>query len=79
MSKFLKLTNIIINKHHIQSIVIKPNKYYIHVVSDAFVGSHFSVAGFGFGTISSHYGEIVVCKTENSIDYKMVSDWIDNQ
>jgi hypothetical protein len=79
MSKFLKLSNIIINKRHIQSIVIKPNKYYINVGGGAFNGSHVSVAGFGFGSISSHYREIEVCKTNNPIDYKMVSNWISNQ
>ena len=29
MSKFIKLKNLIININYIQSIVIKPNKYYI--------------------------------------------------
>jgi hypothetical protein len=79
MSKFLKLTNLIININYIHSIFIKPNKYYIHVVSNKFDGSNWSVAGFGIGTISSQNYEIEVCETKHSSDYKIVSDWIDKR
>ena len=79
MSKFIKLTNLIINKNYIQSIFIKPNKYYIQVVSNKFDGSKWSVAGFGIGNISSHNYEIEVCETKHAIDYKILSDWIDKQ
>ena len=79
MSKFIKLTNLIININYIQSIVIKPNKYYINVVSNKFDGSSWSVVpGLGMGTISSYNSEIEVCETENAGDYKIVSHWIDN-
>jgi hypothetical protein len=78
MSKFIKLTNLIININCIQSIVIKPNKYYILIASNKFDGSKGSFSGFGFGTISSHNSEIEVCETQHSIDYKIVSDWINN-
>jgi hypothetical protein len=79
MSKFLKFTNLIINKNYIQSIVIKPNKYYIQLVSNKFDGSKCSVVGFGIGNISSYNYEIEVCETKHSINYKILSDWIDNQ
>lgn len=79
MSKFLKLTNLIININYIHSIFIKPNKYYIHVVSNKFDGSNLCVAGFGYGNISSHNYEIEVCETKDSSDYKIVSDWIDKR
>ena len=78
MSKFIKLTNFIININYIQSIVIKPNKYYINIVSNTFDGSKWSIAGFGMGTISSYNSEIEVCETKHSSDYKKISDWIDN-
>ena len=78
MSKFIKLTNLIININYIQSIVIKPNKYCINVASNKFDGSKWSVAGFGMGTISSYNSVIELCKTQNSSDYKIVSDWIAN-
>ena len=44
-------------------------------MSNKFEGS----TGIGFGTISSHNSEFTVCKTKNSIDYKILSDWIDKQ
>jgi len=85
MSKFIKLTNLIININCIQSIVIKPNKYYILIASNKFDGSKWSFAGFGFGTISSYNSEIAsynseieVCETQHSSDYKIVSEWIAN-
>jgi hypothetical protein len=76
MSKFIKLTNLIININYIQTIVIKPNKYYINVFSNKFDGSNWNSPIIGIGTISSYHSEIEVCETENSRDYKIVSDWI---
>jgi len=78
MSKFIKLTNCIVNVNYIQSIVIKPNKYYINLASNKFDGSNWNVVGFGMGTISSYHYEIEVCETKHSSDYKRVSRWIDN-
>jgi hypothetical protein len=78
MSKFIKLTNFIINANNIHSIIIKPDKYTIHIVSKSFDGFSWSFAGFGSGSISSFTSEIEVCKNEHSIDYKKISDWIDN-
>jgi hypothetical protein len=77
MSRFIKLTNFIINTNNIHSIIIKPNKYTIHITSKQFDGYSWSFAGFGAGSISSFTSEIEVCKNEHSIDYKIVSDWID--
>ena len=78
MSKFIKLTTLIINTNNIQSIFIKPNKYIIHIVSNKIDVSMWNVAGFGSGNISSYNNEIEVCETEHPCDYKIVSHWIDN-
>ena len=75
MSNFIKFTNLVLNAKYIQSIIIKPNFYHIYVMSNKFEGSNC----IGFGTISSHNSEFTVCKTKNSIDYKILSDWIDKQ
>jgi hypothetical protein len=48
-------------------------------VSNKFDGSTWNVAGFGIGTISSYNYEIEVCETKHPSNYKIVSDWIDNQ
>jgi hypothetical protein len=77
MSKFLRLTNLIININYINTIVITPNKYCINIMSNQFNGLHWTVAGFGIGNISSNNYEIEVCETKHSSDYKIVSDWID--
>jgi hypothetical protein len=77
MTKFIKLTNLIINTKYIQSIVIKPNKYYINVLSNKFDGSNWNSPIYGMCTISSYNSEIEVYETENSRDYKIISDWID--
>jgi len=77
MSKFIKFTNFILNTNNIHKIVIKPNKYYIHIVSKNFDGFSWNFAGFGIGNISSYSAEIEVCETKHSIDYKILSDWID--
>ncbi len=78
MSKFIKLTNLIINTNHIHLIVIKPNKYYIHLMSNKFDGFKLDIVGFGAGTITSHNNEIEVCETKHPSDYKVLSYWIDN-
>ena len=77
MSKFIKLTNFILNTHDIHRIVIHPNKYCIHIVSKKMDGFFWGLWGFSLGNISSNPYEIEICETNHSIDYKIVSDWID--
>ena len=67
----------LLNTNDIHKIVIQPNKYCIHIVNKTINGFSWGVNGFGSGYISSHTYEINVCETENSTDYKIVSDWID--
>jgi len=76
MSKFINLTNLIININYIHSIVIKPNKYYIHVMSNKLNGSRWSIHGFGIVHSPLYSSAIEVCKIQHSTDYKIVSDWI---
>jgi hypothetical protein len=77
MSKFLKLTNFLLNTNDIHKIVIHPNKYCIHIVSKKIDGFNWGVGGFGLGSIYSYTSEIEVCETKHSTDYKIVTDWID--
>lgn len=76
MSKFLKLTNQLLNTNDIHKIVILPNKYYIHIASKKINGFNFGFGGANYGIISSYTSEIEVCETKHSTDYKIVSDWI---
>ena len=75
MSRFLKLTNIIINKNFIQHIDINKDKFIIHLMTNKTDG----ILIFCGGSYESYNTEVKVCKTENLSDYKKVTDWIDNE
>ena len=79
MSRFLKLTNIMVNTNIISKIMIAPNKYTIHIMGKSSDGFMWLICGFGIGTVSSYNSEIEVCETKHSTDYKIVSEWIDKQ
>jgi len=74
MPNFIKFTSLILNINYIQSIVIKPNKYYINVVINKFEESKL----FATGNVVSYNSKIEVCETKNYTDYKILSDWINN-
>jgi len=76
MSKFIKLTNVILNTSDIHKIVIQPKKYYIHIVGKVMYGSSWSIFGSGAGHITSLTSETEICETNDSADYKIISDWI---
>jgi hypothetical protein len=76
MLKFIRLTNFLINTNDIHSIVIKPNKYVIQIVSKKINGFNVGIFGFSMGNISSSTSEIEVCEKKNSNDYKIVTDFI---
>jgi hypothetical protein len=76
MSKFIKLTGMILNTNDIHKIIINPNKYYICVASKKVEGFSWNFNGFGLGFISSYTAQIEVCETNHPTDYKIVSDWI---
>jgi len=76
MPKFIKLTNFLLNTNDIHKIVIKPNKYHIHIVGKQISGFNWGIGGFGLGNMSSYIDEIEVCETKYPTDYKIVSEWI---
>ena len=79
MSKFMKLTNLVLNTNDIHKIIVYPDKYHIHIISKQIDGYGWGFSwdfGVGFSSISSYTSEIELCKTKHSIDYKIVSDWI---
>lgn len=76
MAKFIKLTRMILNTNDIHKIVIQHDRYYINVIDRTHSGAGIIIAGFGFGTMSSHNNTIEVCKNMHPADYKIVSDWI---
>jgi hypothetical protein len=76
MSKFIKISNLLLNTNYITKIVIQPNKYYIHIANKKVDGFSWNLAGFGIGTISSYNSEVEICKTKDLTDYNIISDWI---
>ena len=75
MSRFLKLTKIIINTNQIRIIDFKnPSEYNIHLVTKEFSGFFM----FGSGNVQSSEPYFIICEKKDPEDYKIVSDWIKN-
>jgi hypothetical protein len=75
MSRFIKLTKMIINSNQIRIINFdKPNNYVIHLVAKEFYG----YVVLGSGSIQSSEPYITVCQEKDPEDYKIVSEWIEN-
>jgi hypothetical protein len=78
MSKFIKLTSLVINTSYISKIVINPNKYCIYMVKNEINGSHTLFNGSGAGWCSSKsHEEIEICD-DDPLNYKIISEWINN-
>lgn len=75
MSKFLKLTCLIINVNRINKILIStnPNKYHISLNNkiNGFIS-------FSFGVVHTEVDKIDISEEENFIDYNIVSKWIND-
>ena len=72
MSRFLRLTNLLVNVNQIRLIEIKPDKYKSRLISS-------DLNGFimrGSGSINTDSTNIDVCKKEHIKDYTIVSDWL---
>lgn len=67
--KFIRLSQIIINPLQLSTIVMKENKYYIHMMRNK--------GTILFGSGGFDCDEIEVCKKKNPEEYKTVSEWID--
>lgn len=75
MSRFIKLTDCILNTNAIHKIIIQPNTYYI--ITKKIDGFEWKFAGSGIGSMSSNDKcEFTIREKEHPIDYKIVSDWI---
>ena len=74
MSRFLRLTNLLINVNQIRRIDINPGVYKIHLIPTELSG--FTLVGSG--TFQSSAETYTVIEKDNIIDYKLISDWINN-
>jgi hypothetical protein len=75
MSRFLKLTQLVINTSKIGTIEKKQNKYYVNLLEGT------SLSGFlffGSGILETKYCTIEICKEQHSIDYQIMEKWVNN-
>ena len=72
MTRFLRLTNMLLNVNQIRLIEIRPDKYKIKMIPHHINGSIILGSG-GFNSVND---VIDVCKKEDIADYKIVSDWL---
>ena len=72
MSRFLKLTNFLINVNQIRRIDMPLGVYKIHLMPCEYSGLHF----MGSGYITSAAESYTVTEKDHILDYKIVTDWI---
>ena len=79
MSRFIKLTDMVLNTHTIKKILITPSKYHILINDGNQEGSLWFIAGTGMGNISTKSNiYTTICKKDNPEDYKSISNWIES-
>ena len=73
-SRFLRLTNFLVNVNQIRRIEIHPGAYKIHLIPSQLGG--ITLVGSGFFQSSAE--TYTVSEKDNINDYKLVSEWIQN-
>ncbi len=73
-SRFLRLTNFLINVNQIRRIDINPDTYKVHLIPNKITG--FTL--MGSGTFQSETETYTVSKKDHTIDYEKITDWIEN-
>jgi hypothetical protein len=76
MSKFIKLTNMLLNTNTIHKISIMPTKYYIHILGKYPQGEGLVLFGCGGFNLNSYEEQVEVCKEKDPVNYQIISDWI---
>ena len=78
MSSFLRLSNILINKTYIQSILIQKNKYIIKMIPDNFILDGTWMVASGYLKSDIKYTEIILTKEDTKEDYDKTTHWIES-
>jgi len=73
MSRFIRLTNLIINTHNITTIKNSHSKYIISLKQYNIEGS----TVFGCGGINTIDEKITICEKKDESDYVKIKHWID--
>ena len=77
MSRFIKLTNILINSSKIIFIENTGTTYYVKTGGYGLTHG-LSVFGFGFIGSSDSINSIEICKDKHPIDYQIIEKWVNN-
>lgn len=80
MTKFIKLTNKIINTAYIQNILFysNPNKYHIQMKDSMPNPFGLFIAGTGWITSGYSNSSMTICSEADPEDYKIINKWIKN-
>jgi hypothetical protein len=73
-SRFLRITHCLINVNQIRRIDINPGVYKIHLIPTELSG--FTLVGSG--SFQSSAETYTVIEKDNTIDYKIITEWIKN-
>ena len=77
MSRFIKLTNILVNTSKIIFIQNTGTTYYIKTHGPG-LPYGFSFCGFGFIDSITSYNFIEICKNKHPTDYEIMEKWVRN-
>ena len=77
MSRFIKLTNILINTSKIIFIENTGTTYYVKTCGTG-ITSGFSIFGFGVIDTSNSDNFFEICKNKHPIDYQIMEKWVRN-
>ena len=72
MTRFIRLTSIIVNTSKLIKIESYKNKYYMYMTNKNINGYVF----LSFGSINSSDDIIEICKDKHPIDYQIITKWI---
>lgn len=79
MTKFIKLSNKLINTSFINTISIFPKKYLLNINENNISGFGYVLAGTGFFNWNNNYNSTIqICAETNPDDYKIIDEWIKN-
>ena len=75
MTKFIRLSNVVINTAYINRINIRPKTYTINMMNNH-SGDMFGSAIFFWGSLSTPYDITIDADTESK-DYDKITTWLD--
>jgi hypothetical protein len=73
-SRFLRLTTLLINVNQIRKIDMPPGAYKIYLIPSELQG----ITLLGSGYLTSQSELYTVTEKDHILDYKIVTDWINN-